>query len=194
MINDYQELVTEAAQRSGVSDLPSRAAMIVGMAEGWLNKRLRTADQQTATTLTTDANGDASLPSDYEAMQVVYFGTRKLERRPLENILLGDSDGYVIQGATFKSTLTSTAHSVVYYASLPALASNTTNWLLTAEPELYLNTVIFQAYASKPSDPEMIQRAATLAPYIEGLVDDVNNRDWSNRWADTTLRMGGTVV
>lgn len=190
MINDYGELVTEAAVRSGVSDVPSRAPMLVGMAENWLSKQLRMADQQTATTLTTDANGDAALPSDYESMQVVYYGTRKVERRPLEDVLLKDTAGYAIQGTTFKSSLTSTAHSIVYYASIPSLASNGTNWLLTAEPDLYLQAVLFQIYVSKND----AANAQVTSSFISSMLDDVKSRDWANRRADTKMKLGGSVV
>lgn len=41
MINDYAELVTEVAHRTGATDVASRAKMYVGMAEEYMRKALR---------------------------------------------------------------------------------------------------------------------------------------------------------
>lgn len=41
MINDYAELITEAAHRTGMTDVASRAKMYVGMAEEYMRKALR---------------------------------------------------------------------------------------------------------------------------------------------------------
>ena len=71
MIRDFADLIAEVTVRTDRPDVAGRAAMLVGLAERALSKRLRLADMETVAALTTDAGGVAALPVDYEAMRTV---------------------------------------------------------------------------------------------------------------------------
>lgn len=189
-LGDYAELVIEAARRSGVTDLTTRADMIVGMAEDYLSKRLRVAGMETETTLTTDSDGEASLPSDYEEMRSVRVSDAPFRRLPLDQVLNSGTRGYAVRGSTFVSTKASTAHAVVYYASIPSLDSNDTNHLLTSEPELYLQAVLFQAYSSAGD----LERAAVTQAYVDRLIDHANSRAYLYRHGNNRVHLGISAI
>ncbi len=183
MISDYPELIAEVAERSGVSDVATRAKMYVGMAEKALSKRLRLAEQEKSVELVTDATGAVDLPADFEEIRTILVGDRYIDRKPLEVILRGRQTGYAVEGRVLKSSHALTAHQLVYYASLPGLEANNTNWLLDDEPEIYLHAVLFQVYTAKND----IARAEATAAYLAGLIEAANR-------AATMKRIGATRV
>jgi len=185
-LDDYAELVLEAARRTGVTDLTTRADMVVGMAEKYLSKRLRLAGQETETTLTTDSDGEATLPSDFEEIRSVRVSDRIFPRLDLDRVLTGSADGFTVRGSTLVSTKASADHVIVYYASIPSLDSNDTNHLLTAEPELYLYAVIFQAYSSAGD----LEKAAVARGYVDTMIEEANLRSYLIRHGDQRLHLG----
>ncbi len=189
MINDYPELIAEVSTRSGVSDVVSRAKMFVGMAEKALSKRLRLANMETATELTTDESGCVDLPADFQEMRSIRVNQQDIERKPLGVVLEGRQSGYAIQAKVLKSTYTSTAHSLVYYAAVPDLEADNTSWLLDDEPELYLQAVLFQVYTANNE----IEKAQATAGYLGGLINAANGADHMNRHAGTCINLGNIV-
>lgn len=182
-IADYSELIMEVTDRSGVSEVANRASMFVSMAENALSKRLRTADQETVVQLTTNANGLVALPTDYAAMRSVRIGTKELRQIPYPATQDSWRTGYAIRGANLVSTQNETAHDCVYYATIPSLEANSTNWLLAAEPELYLSAVLFQVYTGVGN----VDMAATMRAYVDQLVGELERADFSARHAGTKV-------
>jgi len=189
MIRDYPELISEVSRRSGVTDVANHAAMYVGMAETALSKMLRVGEMETAAEVTTDANGDATLPTDYAEMRSILIGTREVERKSLPLVLAGSVCGYAVQGKTLKSTFKSTTHSCVYYAAIPSLDTANTNWLLESEPEIYLQAVLKQIYIAKTD----VERASATATYLAGLIEDANTAARTARLTGTRISLGNIV-
>ncbi|WP_420013332.1 phage adaptor protein [Tateyamaria sp.] len=187
MINDYAELITEAAHRTGVTDVASRAKMYVGMAEKALSRRLRVADMEAETTLTTDNPGRVDLPDDYIAARAVFVNKAELPRKSFSQIRQERACGYVIQGSVLHSSERETDHDLAYYAAIPSLEANNTNWLLDAEPELYLQAVIFQIYTAM-NDLEKVQ---ATAGYLNTLIGGVARQDTVARYAGMKIAASG---
>ena len=189
MIRDYSELIAEVCARSGVSDVANRAAMLVGMAERMLSKRLRLAGMETGVEATTGADGLAYLPADYQEMRSVHVGRKPLERLPLDAALAGRREGYAVQGKTLRSTRASTPHRLIYYAGVPSLEANDTSWLLDEEPELYLQAVLLQVYLATSA----LDKIEATAGYLTSLIEAANRADHMKRLAGTRINFGGSV-
>lgn len=186
MINDYPELIAEVSARSGVSDVASRARMHVGMAEKMLSRRLRLSGMETAVTLTTDAEGSVGLPDDFQEMRIVRTSKRELTRQPVGMVLYGRATGYFVHGKTLKSSYNSAPHDCLYYAAIPGLEENNTNWLLADEPEIYLQSVLLQVYVSQCD----VDKAQTISGYLDGLIATAQQADHMKRHAGTRINLG----
>lgn len=187
-IADYSELLIEVAQRSGQADLPQRGKMLVGMLEVYLNKKLRTADQEASATVTADANGDASLPTDRIEIKGVYYDDVRVPRRTFSDVEVDFSGwGWYSEGDTLKSTLDGRELEIRYYQAIPSLHTNGTNWLLTNEPEIYLTGLLWQA-RMKEGD---IEQAAVARGYLDGLIAELEIQDRRKRRGHTEIDMGG---
>lgn len=127
---DYPELVLEAALRSGIPEFPARAEHFVRQAERDLEKALRVGQMEATASLTANSDGEAPLPVDY---------------------LAAISPCLVISGGNI-ITAPDQAFDLNYYAKLPSVITNSTNWLLELEPEIYINAVLLQAFAAQADD------------------------------------------
>lgn len=127
----------------------SRYPDFIQLFEATANRRLRTRNQETSTSLTPDSSGQATLPTDYLAWRrVTWLGSSRQELDYVEPSYFQaafpsrPSDVprfFTIEDSTLKvMPLDSTSVQLEYYKQIPALASNSTNWLLTAHPDLYL--------------------------------------------------------
>ena len=105
----------------------------IELAEANIRRRLSGYQREITTTLTTDANGQVALPSDFLGFVGVSFGDKPYR--------------YSISGSTLTvNDGASRVFDVVYYGSLPSLsASNTSNWLIETAPDVYLWLVKAQA-------------------------------------------------
>ncbi|PWL17397.1 hypothetical protein DKP76_11505 [Falsochrobactrum shanghaiense] len=129
-------------------DLASMCGDFIALAEGDMNKHLRTRDQLTTVTLTLDANGQADLPSDYLAVrQAVSSANPRCELElivpPYEtqfSASAGVAQHFTIDGNKITVWPRSTGEvRFSYFAKIPALTeSNPTNWLLSSYPNIYL--------------------------------------------------------
>lgn len=188
MISDYSELVTEVSARSGISDVANRAKMFVGMAEKNLSKHLRLSGMETSAILTTDADGNVSLPSDYQEMRSIRVNQRNHDRISLDALLSGQC-GYAVQGKVLKSSYKSAPHAIVYYAAIPSLEANNTNWLLEDEPETYLQAVLFQVYTANNE----LEKAQAASEYVSHLMATANESDNLKRYSGTHINFRGVM-
>lgn len=149
-ITTYSELQTAVGNWIARDDLSAYVPDWITLFEAMINRRLRVRNMETATALTT-TSGVASLPTDYLAWRrVTWTGNhyRELEyvhpsylraRQPattggLPTIFTIEGASLIVDPVDDTSTV-----SIDYYQKVPALSvSNTTNWLLTAHPDLYL--------------------------------------------------------
>lgn len=131
------------------------------LAETKFNRELRTREMEASTTLT-PTSGVCTLPADYLEMRRIYIDSAvpvELEYLPPEQFHLkypvltnngfSPSRYYTIEGGSIllSDVSTSTAVKILYYQKIPALTiANTTNWLLTKHPDLYLAESLSEAY------------------------------------------------
>lgn len=183
MIADYAELIAEVSQRTGQTDVASRAAMFVGMAERVLSRRLRVADAEATATVASDAFGVVDLPDDYIAPRALFIGDRELRRLSLAEQQVGNSCGYAVQGGKLLSSEAEADHVLHYYAALPSLEANDTNWLLESDPETYLQAVMFQVYSATGD----VEKAQITDAYMQTLIERIVTADNVARYSQTHM-------
>ena len=180
-IADYPELISEATERTQLTGLATRGGQYVRFAENALNKRLRLAGMETVATLT-PADGVITLPDDWLEERSVKVGNTTLH--PVSNTEIDCvTDGYWVSGDTMLTARKSADHDVIYFAALPGLEANGTNFLLKSEPELYLNAVIYQALVAV-----MDERAVTMASILRDQIADIEVVDRQKRYSSTRIR------
>jgi hypothetical protein len=168
------------------SDLSSYADDFIDLAEAYFNKVLRCRQMEATTSLTPSSNV-CTLPSDYlEYKRVVEEAST---RRALEYItedaadLLyasrtsGLSNHFMIEGSSLTALpLSSNDIELTYYQALtPLSASATTNWLITAMPNLYLHGSLMQA-AEFVNDDAMLARETALTSRYVDILNEADNR------------------
>ena len=149
-ITNYATLQSVIADYLNRADLTSQIQTFIQFAEADLNTRLR--DRQMIVRAEATSNQEyVQLPSDWlEALNLQLVGGMS----PLRYITLDESDivnsTRALTSPTFYSLMNGAielvpppAHDVdiemVYYGKIPALSdANTTNWLLTKAPDVYL--------------------------------------------------------
>jgi hypothetical protein len=154
-ITTYAELQTAIGNWLDHSLFTARVPEFIALFEAAANRRLRVRQQEATTNLTPDANGSATLPSDYLALRrVTWTGSPRVELQYVHPSYLqaaypsAPADVpriFTVEGPTLKvRPRDSTALEVNYFQKIPALASvapqdgTQTNWLLSAHPDLYL--------------------------------------------------------
>ena len=130
----------------------------IALFEAKLNRRLRVRQQVTSSNIT-PSSGSVTLPSDYlEWIRLTWTGDPMRELEYVEPSYLkaafptAPSDTprfFTVEGAVIKiAPLDTTAVQLLYYAKVPALSdAATTNWLLTAHPDVYLFGTLTEAHA-----------------------------------------------
>jgi hypothetical protein len=159
-ITTYVELQTAIGDWLNRADLDQKIPDFIRLAESTLNDVLRSADMVTSSTAAITA-GRATLPAD--ALEIVYAQVASTEDEPLEQIApqqltmlrrtrtrdAANPRFFAIVGRQLVLTPTpagSVSLDLDYYARLPGLTtSNTTNWLLTDAPHVYLYTSLLHA-------------------------------------------------
>lgn len=163
---NYSDLKTAIASWTARSDLTTQLDDFIDMAEAEFNRTLRTEQMLTETTLTlSSTSSSVSLPSNFLEVESISFNDAPREinyatRKQLEGQYASQSAGRpkvyslrasatsggvqrMIFGPSPDGAYTLT---LSYYQQLPGLStSNTTNWLLTKEPEAYLFCALSKA-------------------------------------------------
>ncbi len=158
-IGTYAELQTAVGNWLARADLAAgRLQEFIALFEAVANRRLRVRQMETSTTLT-PSSGSATLPTDYLAWRrVTWAGDTRQELEYVHPSYLqalhpateaGIPQLFTIEGSTLKVRPTSgTDLEFDYFQKIAALSdSATTNWLLTAHPDLYLFGSLTEAAA-----------------------------------------------
>ena len=195
-IGTYAQLksaVASWAHRANISD--SVVGDFVTLAEAEFNRVLRCVQQETRDTLSVTSRYTA-LPTDFLELRRVEFDGSPLY--PLESMTpyqqtayrtkqtSGDPSYYSIVGTDIEIVPTQSAASVdiLYYGKIAALSdSNTTNWLLTAHPDLYLAECLRQLSIYTKDD-------ASITRYGQQVSDAVQ----TIRQLDIAKRFAGPMV
>ncbi len=186
-ITTYAELQTAIADNLARSDLTAYLPDFVTMAENWLNYgsenvdplRCRDMEVVTSPNLTPTA-GVCTLPTDY----LGYIRVTEITgvRRPLNFITPDMAEIYypsreaglaghftIIGNSLYTFPLASNLIELVYYQALPPLASNSTNWLLTKAPGIYLRAALVQAYEFIKDSEQTAVQASLASALIKGM-------------------------
>lgn len=203
-IADYSDLMLMAGEYSGRSDTGYMFPRFVGFAETKLNRRLRVRGMETEGTLTTDANGDVALPSGYLEMRRV----TDARGMPLELVTpivgaethgpyAGTPAGYYIIGSTLTVVPYAVAVlGVIYYTKItPLTATNTTNWLLSDAPLIYLYSVTAEILGwalatGRETEPGKMTAINTA---LEAEINAYQSLDESRRYSNARVRQRGVI-
>jgi hypothetical protein len=179
-ITTYAELQESIGDWLNRNDLTSVIPSFIDNAEARINRRLRTRSMETSTSLSLNASGEATLPADFLEARLVTVATTPVsfpeyvepdspeflyKHRPNQN-----PQYYSVIGTTIKvQPAYNGSATLYYYGKLTALADdNTTNWLLTKAPDIYL-------YASCLEGAMYLKDAESAANYTDLFVAAVND-------------------
>lgn len=172
----------------------------IDLAEGFLNTKLRCREMETLTDLAPTA-GACTLPTDYlEYKRVV---EKASIRRRLDYITEDTADSFypsrqagpsahfmIIGGSLYPLPVTTNDIELTYYQKIPALSdANTTNWLLTRLPNLYLHATMLMA-AEYISDTNMIGREAA---FVERHIANLMELDNRSKFGNAGMTLSGAV-
>lgn len=161
-ISTYANLQTSIATWLERADLGAVIPDFITLFEAHANRELRTRQMENSTSLTT-VSGSAALPSDYlNWRSVTWAGNTSSELEYVTPTYLrarypstdsGVPTIFTIEGSNFVALPVddSTGFTFRYYQKIPVLSdANTTNWLLTAHPDVYLFGSLVEAHAYIP--------------------------------------------
>lgn len=143
---DYTDLLIGVSDYTGRDDVTHLFPRFTKLAESRLNRRLRVGDMEAETQITTDANGEVALPADYLEMREVKDSAGRVLKANSLNALTraygnrgGVACAYAVVGTAFHVKPKGAAtFDITYYQDIPTLTSNSTNWLLSRAPDVYL--------------------------------------------------------
>jgi hypothetical protein len=195
-IGTYTELQTAVTNWLARSDLTSRIPEFITLAEAEMNRRLRTLDQETKSTSYSITGEFVNVPTSFLAVRSFQTSANggRYSLNPSTNeqmvndnpVSSGAPKEYSIVGGQFRfapipdATYTAT---LVYYISIPPLASNSTNWLLTAHPDVYLYGALLQAAAHIQND----ERVPMWKQAFDGAIDAIQGSNNRNRWSGPSM-------
>ena len=184
-ITNYTNLQTTIADTLNRDDLTSIIPTFVSLCESTVNRDIRHWRMESRSNGQQSA-GDAymQVPADWvETLRfnVVGNGTSPIKMtnsttmadlRAVNNDQYGTPALYTLEAGQFHlypTPIADTDVELLYYAEVPALASNATNWLLTAAPDVYL-------YGS----------LVNSAPYLQ---DDARLAVWAQLYSSSVVRL-----
>lgn len=182
---NYSDLLSAvAAWLNRGTDLDARIPDFIKLAEAEFNRKLRTIEMEarSTSTLTSDA---LAVPADFLGLRSISIANTALEYVPPAEIFEDTTTGgyptrYTVTDGQFFFRPAPTSGSVAldYYAAIPALTSgNTTNWLMTRWPDLYLFATCAQAEFYVWNDPRVpLWKART-----EEIMQQINQQTLSER-------------
>lgn len=150
---NYTDLQASIALWLNRNDLTTVIPDFVVLAEADMNKRLRTAFNEEQDTAFAVTGRYTALPTDFAEMRkvILNYGSERPELVPLPQAArIGDSGVplyYNLVNNTLEITPLSTSYTLElsYWKKVPALASNSTNDVLTNYPDVYLFGCCVQA-------------------------------------------------
>lgn len=183
-ITNYSELKSSIADWLNRADLTAVIPDFIALAEAQINRQLRTHDMiKRATATVTDDY--FSVPLDWlETNVLVNLGTQTIPMEYVDYERLNELKGLSISGDPRFYTMidgkflilpaaSSTAPATLelsYVGKIPALSdSNTTNWLLTKSPDLYLYASLMQAEPYLKNDERVGIWAAAMQNSMENM-------------------------
>ena len=211
-ISNYVELQAAAANWLARDDLTSRIPEFITLCEAKLNRELFVRQMEARSTTSVDTSDDEpeflSLPSDFQSMRRVRLtgitGKPRLEFRSNSQLdeyrygignITGQPRYFTIFGDEIELVPTpDTDYEVemIYRKNIPALASNSTNWLLTLAPDAYLYGTLLESAPYIKEDA----RIQVWAMGFSNAVDSLNRLGLTSTFnaGPMTVRVSGQVI
>lgn len=192
-IDTYSELQTAIEEWLEGDDISARTQDLIALAEATFNREIRTREMRTvASEVALDATGKNTLPADFiEALACTvntnpktvpeYFppshfftlSSATAAGTPAAYTILGDEIRWAPKGDV------GTTYTLEYLQPIPALsATNTTNWLLTKAPDVYLYGALLQAEPYLRND----ERLPVWATLLQRGIDSLHQADARARY------------
>jgi hypothetical protein len=188
-ITTYAELSTAIASWAHRNDTAFTDLIpdFVRMAEARFNRVLRVAAME-ASFSSALTSGAATLPTDFIAFKELRFdGTRDYTLRPKPIEWIRDQDDtdtanaryFAVTGTSVVCWPTTGPIKGTYYQQIPAIQTNSTNWLLTGHPDLYLFASLMEAALWAQDDSRLQLWGEKTASLIDAVqrADDRNQFD-----------------
>ncbi len=183
---NYAELLTRLASFSKRTDLAAVAPTFVELAESRMNRFLRVKEQEDSISGTIDANNLLAFPTDFAALKHIWpsvYPQVTIQPQTLERVIQRNrtsgtptcvaitADGLLFDGSgDVRGT---------YFRKLPALATNSTNWLSETHPDAYL----FASLAELHAYAEDATNAAFYDTKAQQVLDSIQRSDMRDRFA-----------
>lgn len=197
-ITTYSELKTAVADWLNRSDLTSAIPTFISLAEAQMNRTIRHRKMVVRADATLDTPYFA-VPADW--LENIRFQLNTNPITPLVYVtpeqLIEDSQIYSSAGQPMFYTMVGGQFQVLpepdgeyegeltYYGKIPALSdSNTTNWLLTESPDIYLYATLIQSAPYLKED----ERTGIWTSLYQSLVEDMKVADERARIGSSKLK------
>ena len=193
-LSNYTELQASVADFLNRSDLTDVIPDFIRMTEAELIRVLRTREMSVRTRAPVSGQY-VKLPVDFLGMRNIELLTEPvtvLEYRNLQNLdahRAADSTGKPLFYSIMQNNIefapvpdSEYTLEIVYYQSLPALADNTTNWLLDAHPDIYLYGSLMQSAPYLQAD----ERISIWAGKFQKILEQLKTSDEKARFSGTT--------
>lgn len=195
----YSELNTAAANWLARADLTSRIPEFMDLFEAKFNRTVRVPQQEKRNATFSISDEYTPLPTDFIELRSIHLTTSP--KRPLAYMSPDIEVDYYNTGTGIPQFVSVTGHTsadgtqsirvapvpdgtytavLTYYAKLPALdaTTNTTNWLLTNHPDLYLYGMLVEASAFIGDDSRVMLWKAGFDQAMAGLKQSANRARW----------------
>jgi hypothetical protein len=183
-ITNYATLQSAIADYLNRADLTAQIQTFIQFAEADLNTRLRSREMIVNATATSDGQFVALPPDWLEAINMMIVGGQS----PLRYVTPDEADT-IVKAQTYTSTrfysmttgvielvppaVNDITIDMVYYGKIPALSTdNTTNWLLTKAPDVYLYGALTHAAPFLMDDQRMAVFSQIYLARVQSLQDE----------------------
>lgn len=189
VISNYTDLQAAIVDLLNRPDLQNQPQTWIQLAEAQMNRTIRSRWMLSRSQAFSITDEYVSLPNDYvgiksfivtsttpaqpliyrtpEALDILAAERWSWSDTPIDFTVLGSEFRFSpVPGGTYTAQLT-------YYQRIPALASNSTNWLLTNHPDAYLYGAALQALPYLSDD----DRAVGWGAIYGQIINDINSND-----------------
>jgi hypothetical protein len=189
-LSTYTELKASIADTLNRADLTTVIPDFITLAEAQMNRRLikdgPVRQQMASATITINAEF-VNVPTDFLGVRAIYPGTTSsvppLQFAEPEKIVelkvnqanqSGDISIFSIVGAQYQfwpwNSGTYTGKQI-YWQSLPPLASNSSNWMLAANPDAYLYGALLQSAPYLKDDDRLAVWGTAFGQILTDIID-----------------------
>ena len=199
-LTNYTNLQSTIADTLNRDDLTSIIPTFISLCEAAVNRDVRHWRMETRANGVQDA-GDAYMQVPADWVETVRFSvtdngtspivlispTSMAESRALSNDQTGVPTAYTLEAGQFHlypTPIAETNVELIYYAKVPPLATNSTNWLMSQAPDIYLYGSLIHSAPYLQDDA----RLAVWAQLYSAAVTRINESGMSAKVSGTNMK------